>query len=97
MCFTFPFILGLDFQSHLLGLEFLPQLTAALPVKKNPTGSSAQGIRSSPLHTLVGSPIKEEEDHPETDTKKTSLGKPESKEVQKQVYSFLLQVVFLES
>ncbi|KFO87417.1 Protein NEDD1 [Buceros rhinoceros silvestris] len=75
---------GLDFQSHLLGLEFLPQLTAALPVKRNPAGSSAQGIRSSPLHTLVGSPVKEE-DHPETDNKKISLGKPESKEVLKQL------------
>ncbi|NWR56976.1 NEDD1 protein, partial [Bucorvus abyssinicus] len=80
------FVKRLDFQSYLLGLEFLPQLTTAFPVKRNPTGSSAQGIRSSPLHALVGSPIKEEEDHSETDTKKISLGKQESKEVLKQVY-----------
>lgn len=87
MCFTLPSSFsGLDLQSCLLGLDFLPQLTTALPVKRNPVGSSAQGIRSSPLHALVGSPIKEEEEHPETDTKKIDLGKQESKEVLKQVY-----------
>ncbi|XP_031962769.1 protein NEDD1 [Corvus moneduloides] len=75
---------GLDFQSYLVGLDFLPQPTTAFPVKRNPVGSSAQGIQSSPLHALGGSPIKEEE-HPETDTKKISLGKQESKEVLKQV------------
>ncbi|XP_010294263.1 PREDICTED: protein NEDD1 [Phaethon lepturus] len=76
---------GLDFQSYLLGLDFLPQLTTALPVKRNPVGSSAQAIQSSPLHALLGSPIKEEEEHPETDTKKINLGKQESKEVLKQL------------
>ncbi|XP_035193435.1 protein NEDD1 [Oxyura jamaicensis] len=76
---------GLDFQSYLSGLDFLPQLTTAFPVKRNPVGSNAQGIRSSPLHALVGSPIKEEEEHPETDTKKTNLGKQESKESLKQL------------
>ncbi|KAM9292557.1 protein NEDD1 [Morus bassanus] len=74
---------GLDFQSYLLGLDFLPQFTTALPVKRNAVSNSAQGIRSSPLHTLVGAPIKEEEQHPETDTKKINLGKQESKEVLK--------------
>ncbi|KAF1398274.1 Protein NEDD1, partial [Spheniscus magellanicus] len=86
---------GLDLQSCLLGLDFLPQLTTALPVKRNPVGSSAQGIRSSPLHALVGSPIKEEEEHPETDTKKIDLGKQESKEVLKQVYSTSAESVTL--
>lgn len=87
VCFTLPFsFLGLDFQSYLSGLDFLPQLTTAFPVKRNPVGSSTQGIRSSPLHALVGSPIKEEEEHPETDTKKTNLGKQETKEALKQVY-----------
>ncbi|NXW08562.1 NEDD1 protein, partial [Fregetta grallaria] len=76
----------LDFQSYLLGLDFLPQFTTALPVKRNPVGSSAQGIQSNPLHALVGSPIKEEEEHPETDTKKVNLGKQDCKEVLKQVY-----------
>lgn len=74
---------GLDFQSYLVGLDFLPQPTTAFSVKRNPVSSSAQGIQSSPLHALVVSPIKEEE-HPETDTKKISLGKQESKEVLKQ-------------
>ncbi|KAK2534977.1 Nedd1 [Columba guinea] len=75
----------LDFQSYLLGLDFLPQFTTALPVKRNPVGSTAQGIRSSPLHALVGSPVKEEEGHVETDTRKINLGKQESKEVLKQL------------
>ncbi|NWV71373.1 NEDD1 protein, partial [Malurus elegans] len=76
---------GVDFQSYLVGLDFLPQSTTAFPVKRNPVGSSVQGIQSSPLHALVGSPIKEEEEHPETDPKKISIGKQESKEVLKQV------------
>ncbi|NXH84123.1 NEDD1 protein, partial [Edolisoma coerulescens] len=76
----------LDFQSYLVGLDFLPQPTTAFPVKRNTVGSSAQGIQSSPLHALLGSPIKEEEEHPETDTKKITLGKQESKEVLKQVF-----------
>ncbi|NXB36889.1 NEDD1 protein, partial [Eulacestoma nigropectus] len=76
---------GLDFQSYLVGLDFLPQPTTAFPVKRNPVSSSTQGIQSSPLHALVGSPVKEEEEHPETDIKKMSLGKQESKEVLKQV------------
>ncbi|NXL48624.1 NEDD1 protein, partial [Podilymbus podiceps] len=77
---------GLDFQSYLLGLDFLPQLTTSFPVKRSPVGNSAQGIRSSPLHALVGSPVKGEEEHSETDTKKINLGKQESKETIKQVY-----------
>lgn len=82
------FISGVDFQSYILGVDFLPHLTAAFPVKRNPVGSSAQGIRSSPLHALVGPTIKEEEEHPEADTKKISLGKQESKELLKQVCYF---------
>ncbi|XP_064511477.1 protein NEDD1 [Pseudopipra pipra] len=76
---------GLDFQSYLAGLDFLPQLPAAFQVKRSPVGSSAQGVQSSPINALVGSPIKEEEEHPETDIKKISLGKQETKEVLKQV------------
>ncbi|NXM81177.1 NEDD1 protein, partial [Oenanthe oenanthe] len=76
---------GLDFQPYLLGLDFLPQPTTAFPAKRNAVGSSAQGTRSSSLRVLVGSPIKEEEEHPETDSKKISLGKQESKAVLKQV------------
>ncbi|XP_064275859.1 protein NEDD1 isoform X1 [Passer domesticus] len=76
---------GLDFQSYVLGLDFLPQPTIAFPLKRNLVGSSAQGTQSSPIHALVGSPIKEEEEHPETDSKKISLGKQESKDVLKQV------------
>ncbi|NXJ06582.1 NEDD1 protein, partial [Odontophorus gujanensis] len=77
---------GLDFQSYLSGLDFLPPLTTVLPVKRSPVGSSTQAIQSSLLHALVGSPIKEEQEHPETDIKKTNLGKQETKEAIKQVY-----------
>ncbi|NXM04116.1 NEDD1 protein, partial [Tyrannus savana] len=75
------------------GLDFLPQLTAAFPVKRNLVGSSAQGVQSSPIHALVGSPIKEEEEEedPETDTKKISLEKQETKEVLKQISSFFIK------
>ncbi|NXX43475.1 NEDD1 protein, partial [Tricholaema leucomelas] len=79
---------GLDFQSYVLGYDFLPQLPTVFPIKKPPVGSSAQGVRSSPLANVpVGSPVKEEQQHPETDTKKINLGKQESKEALKQVYS----------
>ncbi|NWI15411.1 NEDD1 protein, partial [Crypturellus soui] len=90
---------GLDFQSYLLGLDFLPQLPTAFPVKRNPVGSSAQGIRSSPLHVFVASPIKEEEEHtnPEADTKKINLGKQESVESVKQIYFFDCQLPKLSS
>ncbi|NWV32625.1 NEDD1 protein, partial [Grantiella picta] len=83
----------LDSQSYLVGLDFLPQPTPAFPVKRNPVGNSPQGIQSSPLHALMTSPIKEE--HPETDAKKISLGKQESKEVLKQV--FFIESVTLSS
>ncbi|KFW77943.1 Protein NEDD1 [Manacus vitellinus] len=74
-----------DLQGKGSGLDFLPQLPAAFQVKRSPVGSSAQGVQSSPINALVGSPIKEEEEHPETDIKKISLGKQETKEVLKQV------------
>ncbi|XP_065526978.1 protein NEDD1 isoform X2 [Lathamus discolor] len=69
---------GVDFQSYILGVDFLPHLTTAFPVKRNPVGSSAQGIWSSPLHALVGSTIKEEEEHAEADTKKGQLSQSSS-------------------
>ncbi|NXY40461.1 NEDD1 protein, partial [Ceuthmochares aereus] len=88
---------GLDFQSYLSGLDFLPLLTAALPVKRNPAGGSTQGIRSSPSHAVVGSPVKDKAEHPETDTKKINLGKQESKEVLKQnLLSFLFNYFYCQ-
>ncbi|NXP73455.1 NEDD1 protein, partial [Ramphastos sulfuratus] len=76
---------GLDIQSCVLGFDFFPQLPTVLPVKKPPVGSSAQGVRSSPLgNAPVGSPVKEQQQHPEVDTKKINLGKQESKEALKQ-------------
>ncbi|NWI93594.1 NEDD1 protein, partial [Pitta sordida] len=68
------------------GLDFLPQLTTAFPVKKPVVSSSSQGMQSSPLHACVGSPVKEEEEHPETDVTKINLGEQETKGVLKQVF-----------
>ncbi|KAM9388564.1 protein NEDD1 [Phaethornis superciliosus] len=76
---------GVDFQSYLSSLDYLPQLTTVLPVKRNPVNSSAQGIQSNPLHALAGSPSKEEGEHLRTDLNKINLGKQESKEVLKQL------------
>ncbi|XP_071620537.1 protein NEDD1 [Heliangelus exortis] len=76
---------GVGYQSYLSNLDYLPQLTTALPVKRNPVSSSAQGIQPSSLHALVGSPIKEEGEHLRTDMNKIHLGKQESKEVLKQL------------
>ncbi|NWH30978.1 NEDD1 protein, partial [Chloropsis hardwickii] len=77
---------GKHMPSYLLGLDFLPQPTITFPVKRNLVGSGAQGAQSSPLHVLVGSPIKEEEEHPETDSKKITLGKQDSKDALKQYF-----------
>ncbi|XP_053912259.1 protein NEDD1 [Cuculus canorus] len=76
---------GLDFQSYLSGLDLLPLFTAALPVKRNPVGGSTQAIRSGPSHVVVGSPVKDKAEHPETDAKKINLGKQEPEEVLKQL------------
>ncbi|XP_014379230.1 protein NEDD1 [Alligator sinensis] len=78
---------GLDFQSYLSGLDFLPQLNTTFPIKRNPAGSNAPGTHCSPLHVFVGSPIKEEDEHSNQDAevKKISLGIQESRESFKQL------------
>lgn len=78
-------IIGLDFQSYLLSMDFLSQFNTALPAKKNPAGSNPHIIHSSPFNIFVGSPIKEEDEHPDIDAKKTNHGKQESSEHIKQV------------
>ncbi|CAH2277600.1 NEDD1 [Pelobates cultripes] len=39
--------------------------------RRNPVGANSQGIHSSPLHLIIGSPIKEEDESPETELKTT--------------------------
>ncbi|XP_053575220.1 protein NEDD1 [Bombina bombina] len=43
-------------------LDYLSQFSAIPSTRRNPVGTNAQGINSSPLHFLIGSPIKEEDE-----------------------------------
>ncbi|XP_065274161.1 protein NEDD1 [Emys orbicularis] len=78
---------GLDFQPYFPGLDFLPQFNTVFPIKRNTVGACMQGTRSSPLHAFVGSPIKEEDEHPNQDAEATKIdiGKQESREPLKQL------------
>ncbi|XP_026554098.1 protein NEDD1 [Pseudonaja textilis] len=78
---------GLDFQSYLLSMDFLSQFNTALPARKNPAGSNPHIVHSSPFNIFAGSPIKEENEHPDIDAKKTNHGKQESNEHIKQLNS----------
>ncbi|XP_061495505.1 protein NEDD1 isoform X2 [Rhineura floridana] len=78
---------GLDFQPYLSSMDFLSQFSTVLPVRKNPAGSGSQAVHSSPLNIFVGSPIKEDNENPDTDAKKTNNGRQESREHYKQLSS----------
>nr|XP_034983423.1 protein NEDD1 isoform X1 [Zootoca vivipara] len=78
---------GMDFQPYLSSLDFLSQFSTALPARKNPVGSGPQIVHSSPLNIFVGSPIKEDDENPEADAKKTNHGRQESREHFKQLSS----------
>ncbi|XP_068132997.1 protein NEDD1 isoform X2 [Hyperolius riggenbachi] len=49
--------------------DYPTQLTSVPPTRRNPVGASSQGMHSSPLHLIIGSPIKEENEPQETDLK----------------------------
>nr|XP_020042501.1 protein NEDD1 isoform X2 [Castor canadensis] len=68
------------------GLDFLSQLNSVFPPRKNPVTSGTLVLHSSPLNVFMGSPGKEEnENHDLTaESKKTHLGKPETKDSFKQ-------------
>ncbi|XP_072002566.1 protein NEDD1 isoform X2 [Engystomops pustulosus] len=51
-----------EFASKGNDLDYLAQFTAIPASRRHPAGSSNQGIHSSPLHLIIGSPIKEEEE-----------------------------------
>ncbi|KAM8974543.1 protein NEDD1 isoform 1-T2 [Pelodytes ibericus] len=50
-------------------IDYLAQFNAVSSTRRNPVGTNSQGIHSSPLHLLMGSPIKEEDESPEPDLK----------------------------
>ncbi|XP_007668239.2 protein NEDD1 isoform X1 [Ornithorhynchus anatinus] len=80
-----------DFPNKGDGLDFLPQLNAMFPARKNSGGANTVGFHSSPLHVFVGSPIKEEEDQQDltTETKNIHLGKQDSREPLKQLVKLI--------
>ncbi|KAG8578272.1 hypothetical protein GDO81_010440 [Engystomops pustulosus] len=51
-----------EFASKGNDLDYLAQFTAIPASRRHPAGSSNQGIHSSPLHLIIGSPIKEEDE-----------------------------------
>uniref|UniRef100_A0A8C6VJ11 NEDD1 gamma-tubulin ring complex targeting factor n=1 Tax=Naja naja TaxID=35670 RepID=A0A8C6VJ11_NAJNA len=68
-------------------MDFLSQFNTGLPARKNPAGSNPHIVHSSPLNIFAESPIKEENEHPDIDAKKTNHGKQESNEHIKQLNS----------
>uniref|UniRef100_A0A8C6VQB7 NEDD1 gamma-tubulin ring complex targeting factor n=1 Tax=Naja naja TaxID=35670 RepID=A0A8C6VQB7_NAJNA len=68
-------------------MDFLSQFNTGLPARKNPAGSNPHIVHSSPLNIFAESPIKEENEHPDIDAKKTNHGKQESNEHIKQITS----------
>uniref|UniRef100_A0A8C5N500 Protein NEDD1 n=1 Tax=Leptobrachium leishanense TaxID=445787 RepID=A0A8C5N500_9ANUR len=62
-------------------LDYLAQLNS-VSSRRNPVGANSQGIHSSPLHLIIGSPIKEEDESPEPDLKTTKpyISKPDMRE-----------------
>ncbi|XP_070611966.1 protein NEDD1 [Erythrolamprus reginae] len=72
---------GLDFQSYLLSMDFMSQFNTNT-ARKPPAGPRT--FHSSPFNVFVGSPIKEEDEHPDANVKKINHGKQESSEHVKQ-------------
>ncbi|KAG9490482.1 hypothetical protein GDO78_006035 [Eleutherodactylus coqui] len=67
-------------------LDYLAQFSAIPASRRHPVGSSNQGMHSSPLHLIIGSPIKEEDEPQDVDltTRKPYLVKQDLKENVKQ-------------
>ncbi|XP_053319096.1 protein NEDD1 [Spea bombifrons] len=71
-----------DFVSKGNDLDYLGQYNTIPSTRRNPVGANSQGIHSSPLHLIIGSPIKEEDESPdpETRTRKPHFSKQEMRE-----------------
>ncbi|XP_056430456.1 protein NEDD1 [Hyla sarda] len=75
-----------EFASKGNDFDYLAQFSAIPASRRHPVGTSNQGMHSSPLHLIIGSPIKEEDEPQDVElkTKKTYTVKQESKESVKQ-------------
>ncbi|XP_051857260.1 protein NEDD1 isoform X1 [Antechinus flavipes] len=69
------------------GLDFLPQLNAMFPARKQPSSTNTPVSHVSSLHVSMEFPLTEENESQDatTESKKMQLGKQESKEPLKQV------------
>ncbi|PIO28073.1 hypothetical protein AB205_0198100 [Aquarana catesbeiana] len=50
-------------------LDYLAQLNSMPATRRLPVGASSQGMHSSPLHLIIGSPIKEEDEPQDVELK----------------------------
>ncbi|MEE6480193.1 hypothetical protein FKM82_012485 [Ascaphus truei] len=66
--------------------DFLSHFNTIPTTRRSPVGASSQGTHSSPFHLFIGSPIKEEDETPDSEAKpkKPHLPKQESREVARQ-------------
>ncbi|XP_073413040.1 protein NEDD1 isoform X2 [Dendrobates tinctorius] len=58
-----------EFASKGNDLDYLAQFSAIPGSRRHPVGSSTQGMNSSPLHLIIGSPIKEEDEPQDVELK----------------------------
>ncbi|KAM3927010.1 protein NEDD1 [Leptodactylus fuscus] len=58
-----------EFASKGNDLDYLAQFSAIPASRRHPVGSNNQGMHSSPLHLIIGSPIKEEDESQDVDLK----------------------------
>lgn len=75
-----------EFASKGNDFDYLAQFSAIPASRRHPVGSSNQGMHSSPLHLIIGSPIKEEDEPQDVDlkTRKSYIVKQDLKENVKQ-------------
>ncbi|XP_072257286.1 protein NEDD1 isoform X2 [Pyxicephalus adspersus] len=67
-------------------LDYMAQLNTIPPTRRHPVGATSQGMHSSPLHFIIGSPIKEEDEPQDVEFKARTpySKKPDLKENIKQ-------------
>ncbi|XP_073507677.1 protein NEDD1 [Phyllobates terribilis] len=58
-----------EFASKGNDLDYLAQFSAIPGSRRHPVGSNTQGMHSSPLHLIIGSPIKEEDEPQDVELK----------------------------
>ncbi|XP_068951301.1 protein NEDD1 isoform X2 [Petaurus breviceps papuanus] len=73
------------------GLDFLPQLNAMFPTRKQPSSTNTPGSHLSSLHGSVEFPLTEENESQDiaAESKRIQLGKQESREPLKQLAKFI--------